>query len=255
VVRVRGVLDDRQELDGRTCACETGGDHGPVRLVDLARLELGARRAKLGARSQDGDPRAHRAQELAHARGCQSSDVLGGESRAHIDDDVAGAHVAASRSHMLTGCNPGCDGDALLAVLDELYRDDCVRSVRNRAARRDTCRGTRRQRARRRPPRSDAKGDRKLSRCIDCPDREPVHRRAGEGREIDPRACRLPEHSSVRLFERHRLGGERRRVGEDLLERLLDGQQLRLHRLLGARSVGGGEAVVSSVDVVVVVLE
>jgi hypothetical protein len=42
-------------------------------------------------------------------------------------------------------------------------------------------------------------------------------------------------------------------VGQDLLERLLDGQQLRLHRLRGARSVGGG-GVVCSVDVVVVVV-
>ena len=139
-------------------------------------------------------------------------------------------------------------------VADELDRDDCVRVLWNRAARRDARRGARTQRAWRRAARGDAEGDRKLPRSVGRPDREPVHRRARKGREIDPREGSLAEHPSVRVHQRHRLRGERPGVGQDLLERLLDGQQLRLHGLLGALSVVGGRGVVCSVDVVVVVV-
>ncbi len=50
-----------------------------------------------------GDTRARRAPKVAHARSREGSDLLRGEPRADVDHDVAGAHVAAARPHVLTG--------------------------------------------------------------------------------------------------------------------------------------------------------
>src|SRR5262249_2555624 len=83
---------------------------------------------------------------------------------------------------------------------------------------------------------------------------EAVHCRARKRRQVDPCYRGLTQNPSIRLLERDRLDGERTSMRENLLERLVEGQQFRPHGLCVAPLVFGGAVVVDVVVSVVVVV-
>ena len=135
--RVLRVLRHAEALDvGARCG-ESGLDHDAVRLVDLARFELVARRTQLGAGDRDRDTGTPPHGHLADPAGGERGEARRCQSRAGIVDGGARPDVAALVAHVRTRRHGLRDPNAVVADVDPLDRDDRIGSLRDDAAGRD----------------------------------------------------------------------------------------------------------------------
>ena len=81
---------------------------------------------------------------------------------------------------------------------------------------------------RRRAPGCDPKRDGQASRAVGGAERETVHRRAVERRQVNGGAARLGEHPPARVLDRDGLGGQGLDAGEDQPLGLLDRDEFRV---------------------------
>ena len=116
--------------------------------------------------------------------------------------------------------------DVAVRSVDVLDRHDRVGAFRHDAARRDPHRLAGLEPAARGTPAATRATTGSAPGVSGGPEREAVHGRAREARQVDQRVGVLGEHPAGRLLERHGLRRERRDAGQDARERLVDGQQL-----------------------------
>ena len=163
---------------------------------------------------------------MRDAGGGERRDARGREHRPRGHDGGSGADVAAERSHVGAGRDRVRDEHGVVLLGDELDRHDGVRALRDDPAGRDPHSLPTGERPRRGPPRGDACDDRERPRRVCRAEREAVHRRAREGRQVDSRARVLRKHPPRRLLDRNRLARQGPRAGEDLREGVLDGDEI-----------------------------
>ena len=223
--RLLVVLHGREPLDDRAGRGELGRERERVRLVDLAGAERLSRRAELGSRREHDRPRPASAAERRRTRSGERADLRRPEDDAGSDDDVAGAHVAGARPHVLPLPERCVDDDPVVNLVNNLDRRHRVGSLRDDAAGRDPDRLAARESSFRRPPGRRPRDDGELPGDVRGPDGVPVHRRARERRQVDGRPCRLGEHTSRRLGERNLLRRKRDDARQDRLQRFVPRQE------------------------------
>jgi hypothetical protein len=122
-----------------------------------------------------------------YAGRCERADLRGAQAHPRLEHDVTGAHVAAAFSNIGPDRNRITNLDRVPRVLDQLERDDRVSALGNRAPGRDGHGLSGRELPVGGRTRRDPGDDGETCTCAGVlrPDREPVHRRAREGREVD----------------------------------------------------------------------
>ena len=226
LVRGRIVLDVPRRSNVRARVGHEDGEHQPVRLVDLALAQRRARRPQLCPGGDDRNSRPARAHERRAPRRGERGEPRRRQRGAGGDDHVARVDVPAARPHVRAVGHSLGDHDGVALVLDELDRHDGVGALGNDATRRDGHRLAGRQWALRRTSGGDVRDDGQRARRVPGANREPVHCRAPEARQVDHRVGVLREHSSGCVRQRHRLGFEWANGCEDTGERVLDGEEL-----------------------------
>ena len=181
--------------------------------------------------------RAH--SDLGDAGRCERADLRGAEHRAGLEQGVAGADVASDRPHVRSGSNGIRDLDLVVCLDNKLDRHDRVGALRHGAPGRDLHRLAGRERAVGGQAGGDPEHDRQAARQVAGADREAVHRRARERRQIDASGDVLREHAARRGGDRDALRVERAGAGEHAREGVVDGEQRwhRAHTLTGVISV------------------
>jgi hypothetical protein len=258
-----GVLlvgDDRKELDLGSGSRERRGDHRSVRLVDLARSQRVPGGAELAPRRQHGDAWLPSTPDLRDAGRSESTDLDRAEPRAGLDHHCSHAHVSGARADVRARLSRVPDLDRAVVLEGALDRYDRIRSLRHRASGRNPCRSAQWQRPRPgttcRDPRRDGKRPRRIRRA----EREAVHRRARERRQIDRGESGLGEHAVGRLAQLDGFRREAPRPLENPLESRLDREELTHPRkrhgqgLFGVVVAGGFLVGVASVVCVVSVV-
>ena len=177
--------------------------------------------------------------DVGDAGRCERADLRGSEHGARLEQGVADADVAPDRSHVRAGRNGTRDLDRVVCLDNKLDLHDRVGAVRHSTSRRDLHRLTRGQRAICRQARGDPEHDRQAARHIRCANREAVHRRARERRQVDASDNVLGKHPARGSSDRDPLRSERTRAGEHTREGFVDGEQRwhRTHTLTGVISV------------------
>jgi hypothetical protein len=166
-----------------------------VRLVDLSRSQRLARRTQLAARYDDGGPRPPGNANLGDARGCKGGEVSRLQTCARFDDGLAGADVSSCRANIRSPLDGVLDLNRVVTIDNVLEGDDGIGSLGHHS----TCGYAHRlsgfERTRRRRARGDPVNDRQPSRRVARAQRETVHRRAVERRQVDCRDRVIGEHS------------------------------------------------------------
>ena len=134
--------------------------------------------------------------------------------------------VASPRADV-RACRRGVRDDERPALLrDALDRDDRVGAFGDDAARGDPHRLAGLQAPVGGAAGRDPGDDRKRPWCVGGPQREAVHRRAVEARQVDDGETVLGEHTARRVLQRHGLGGQGANALQDARQRLLHGQEI-----------------------------
>ena len=174
----------------------------------------------------DARRRAHTTSGLRRRR--QRAELRRPEPDAGRDDRLPGADVASARTHVRAGRHDAFGNLHLVVMLDNILDgDDGVGALGNDAAGRDRHRLAGRERALCGPPGGDLRDDGQRPGRVGRANREAVHRRARERRQVDNRARRLGEHAPPAATSGTRLRRQRPHALEDLRQRLLDRQQRR----------------------------
>ena len=224
-VRRLVVGDALARKDDRSGRAQQRGEHDAVRLVDLARGEGLARPPELRPGRHDRDARPGSAVRMRHTRGSEGRQPRGRHGRAREQYRSARADVASQRPHVVSFGDGTWNAHRAVLLAHVLDRDDGVGALGDDPARGDPHCLPGRQRARRRAPGRDAGDDRERARRVGRPQREAVHRRAREARQVDGREGVLRQHPSRSILERHRLRRERPDALQHAGERVLDGQE------------------------------
>ena len=178
--------------------------------------------AKLRPGRHEGGPRAPRAHDRRGAGCGERADLSRPEPYSGVGDHVSGANVAAAWAEVRTHCDRLENLHFVVMIDNILDGDDGIGAVRDDGAGGDRRRLPGPQFTSRRPPGRDPLDDREDRGRVDRAEREAVHRRAREGRQVDRGDRALRQHASGGLLERHALARERLCAGEDALERLVD---------------------------------
>lgn len=224
------VVCDDSELGGNgPRSRQQGGEHRPVRLVDLARPEALARRAQLRSRDEHADARPLRATHLADAGSGERAHLRRAEPDARLEHGASRADVAAARADVRPGLDRGVELDRTVDLTGQLELNDRVGAVGYDPARCDPHRLPGLEHAGGRAsggnPARERKPNRGAPRVLG-PERVAVHRRAREGRQIARGQGRLCEHPPERPLDRHALGLERSYPFEHQLQRVVDRDRL-----------------------------
>ena len=197
-----------EPLDDGARARERGLEHDAVRLVDLAGLELLARRAQLGARDHDRDPGALPHGHLATPQAASAARRAGVSSAPGVVDGrrrrerrPPGSRMLAPRttgSGSSTSSSPtttrsiGTTESAPSGTTPPVEMSIASPAPSVRVAGR---------------PAATLPTMRSVPGVSRGPDGEAVHRGARERRQVDARGDRLGEHAAGRSLERHALAG------------------------------------------------
>jgi hypothetical protein len=222
-MRGRIVRHRFPSLHDRSRGPEERGEHDAVRLVDLAVGERLARRPELGARGHDRHAGTRPTAWVRDSRGGECRDAGRREARPRRNDGITLPDVAAERPDVRAGPQRVGHHDGVVLLRDELDGDDGVRPLGDDASGRDRHRLAVRQGPRGGSPGGNAGDDRKRPRRVGRANREAVHRRAREARQVDRRPRVLGEHAARCLLQRDGLGGQRPDAREDLREGVVDG--------------------------------
>ena len=128
------VGDRARPLDLGSGRDQLSLEQDSVRLVDLSRFQLLARRAQLAARHDDGGPRPPGDLHLGKARCGQRGEVARLQARACLDDGLARADVSSGRAHVCAPLDRLLDFDRVVILDNILEGDDGIGSLRYEAA-------------------------------------------------------------------------------------------------------------------------
>ena len=182
-VRVVGDRVEHRHLRPR--GDEAAGQHRRVGLVDLPGAEWLAGAPQLRPRGQDRRARPAGARDPRDPGRPECAESRRGEPLARREHEVAGTNVEA-RSRTCAPRSTAAPISISLSRLDNvLDRDDRIRAVRDDAARRDPEGLALAQRSTRGPSGGHPLRDGQRAGRVRGPEREAVHRRGREGREVD----------------------------------------------------------------------
>ena len=220
------VRDAAQPLDRCPGGRELSLDEDAVRVVDLSWLERLARTAELAPGCEHGGPRPPRDPNLGDAGSRQSRHLRRTEAGTGLDHDLSLSQVAAGGPDARTPRNGFWHFDRVVMIDNILERDDGISSVGDDASSRDPHRLARLEAALRRASRSDPETHGQRPRGVLGAQREPVHRRAVERRQVDRGRCRFRQHAADCSFDRHRLVRKPNDALEHELLRLFDRHEI-----------------------------
>ena len=132
--------------------------------------------------------------------------------------------IAAARANVLTLAEAPFDVDRVVTLDNVLDGDDGIGALGHDTAGRDRHRLTSSEGALRRAAGGDVRDDRQPAGKVGGPHGVPVHRGAGEGRQVDNRQRRLGGHPSGGVAGSDVFGRQCPRVLEHLRLRLLHGE-------------------------------
>ena len=224
------VSDDRQALRQSARRPELRGKDQPIRLVDLARTELFARRAKLSSRGDHGGPRPRATGDLSDTGGRQGTELRRTENPPALHDGVPGAEVTATRTNVVARRNRFRNLHAVVMFDNILDGDDGISSVGNHPAGRYRHRLAGPQLPRRGPPRRNPRHDRQHARRVQGADGVAVHRRARERRQVHERRRGRGQDAARRIFEPNAFRRQRARPFQYQALGLFERQQVRHDR-------------------------
>src|SRR4249920_157089 len=103
---------------------ECGGDHLPVRLVDLTGRKRSAGRAQLAPGCKHGHARTTSAANLGNSRRSERADLGGSEPRPCVRNQVSGADIATTAAYVRTNVRSLGDLDVPAAFYGVFDRHD-----------------------------------------------------------------------------------------------------------------------------------
>ena len=154
-----------------------------------------------------------RAHDLRDSCRCERADLCGAEQRAGLEQGIPHTDVTSGRTDVRSGSNWIRDFDPVVLLDNMLDRHDGVGSLGHGAPGRDLHRLAGRERAAGGQAGGDPEDDRQAAGEVAGADREAVHRRAREGRQIDTSGDVLRKHAARRGVNRDALRVERPRPG------------------------------------------
>ncbi len=211
-VRVVGDRVEHRHLRPR--GDEATGQHRRVGLVDLPGPERLAGPPQLRPRGQDRRARPAGAHDPRDPGRPERAESRRGQPLARREHEVAGTNVEARLADVRAMLDGRSDLDLVVAFDNVLDRDDRIRAVRDDAARRDPEGLALAQRPACGSPRGHPLGDGQRAGRVCGAEREAVHRRGREGRQVDDGPEVLGGEAAGSVAQLDRLRRQRGRATE-----------------------------------------